>query len=212
MIKFVPFLFLIAGIYLLVQVALPVINFKYLEKVYASDDLPLISPQKGRSNVLGVSIQNTNNSFSQFISENTRTISPNYSSFNISIPSIGLFDSPVQVDSNDLSLGLIQLPGTALPGEKGNLFVTGHSMLPQLAGKDEKALFAKLPNVKKGDEVKVWVKGSEYTYKIISIKVVKPEDISVISPPDNTGRYITLMTCVPPGLNTKRLVVLGKLI
>ena len=34
----------------------------------------------------------------------------------------------------------------------------------------------------------------------------------VLNPPDNKGRYITLMTCYPPGLNFKRLIVLGKMI
>jgi LPXTG-site transpeptidase (sortase) family protein len=40
---------------------------------------------------------------------------------------------------------------------------------------------------------------------------VDPKDVSVINPPDGSGRYLTLMTCVPPGFNAKRLIVLAKL-
>ena len=84
-------------------------------------------------------------------------------------------------------------------------------MLPNLASKESKAFFAKLPNVKKGDEVIVDALGQRYVYTVSELKIVDPKDISVIMPPDSTGRYISLMTCVPPGFNTKRLIVIGKL-
>ena len=66
-------------------------------------------------------------------------------------------------------------------------------------------------DVEKGDLIKVSA-GGEFTYKVLGIRVVDPKDTSVTLPPDGVGRYISLMTCVPPGLNTKRLVVLGKMI
>ncbi len=127
------------------------------------------------------------------------------------MPSINLRDEIVYVDSNDLTQGLIHLPGAPLPGEKGNVFISGHSALP-IFSKVKKALFANLPNAKIGDQLVVTALGTNFVYKVMDIKVVAPEDISVINPPDETGRYITLMTCVPPGFNTKRLVVVGKLI
>lgn len=211
MAKLFPLLLLITGVIMLAQVGVPILSFKYLEQAYARDALPLTSPQS-TNKVLGVSIQNINGDFPLIVSENHRITKATYPYFNLTVPSIGIHDEAVYVDSNDLSMGLIHLPGSALPGEKGNLFVSGHSMLPQLFMKGEKAIFAKLPSIAKGDEVVVTALGTKFTYKVIAIKVVQPEDISVISAPDNIGRYITLMTCVPPGLNTKRLVVLGKLI
>ena len=54
--------------------------------------------------------------------------------------------------------------------------------------------------------------GTNFKYKVIELKIVSPNDLSVIYPVDNLGRYISLMTCVPPGINTKRLVVTGKMI
>lgn len=209
--KFFPALFLVAGIFLLVQVALPLIRFRYLELVIAKQSQILKSPVI-TGNVLGVSIQNTEDNFPLIVSENHRINKPAYQYFAVSIPNIDIDNEIVQVDSNNLSEGLIQLPGSAMPGERGNVFVSGHSMLPQIFIANEKAVFAKLPNIKKGDDIQVTALGTKFKYKVISIKIVKPDDVSVISPPDMNGRYITLMTCVPPGLNTKRLVVLGKLI
>ena len=43
-------------------------------------------------------------------------------------------------------------------------------------------------------------------------KIVDPHDISVLAPISTSGRNLTLMTCVPPGTNTKRLVVITSLI
>jgi LPXTG-site transpeptidase (sortase) family protein len=84
-------------------------------------------------------------------------------------------------------------------------------MLPNFAPKGSKAFFAKLPEVKKGDDIIVDALGQRYNYKVVELKIVDPKDISVIYPPDSNGRYISLMTCVPPGFNTKRLVVVAKL-
>jgi len=90
----------------------------------------LISPQKSDEQVLGISVQNKDN-FPAFVSNLTRETRPNYSQFQISIPRLNIENSPVYVDSNDLSKGLAQLPGSALPGEKGNVFISGHSANPK---------------------------------------------------------------------------------
>jgi len=92
------------------------------------------------------------------------------------------------------------------------LFISGHSATGFLFGNKQKAYFAKLPDIKKGDEILVYAGGTNFKYKVIELKIVSPNDLSVIYPVDNLGRYISLMTCVPPGINTKRLVVTGKMI
>lgn len=210
MAKIIPVIFLSLGLLLLIQVSLPVVNLKIWEVIQTVAQEPLTSPQQ--TSVLGVSIQNTDN-FPLIVSSTKRETVAAYSYFTISIPSIKLKDELVHVDSNDLSKGLIHLPGSSLPGEKGNLFISGHSALPLFfLGNDKRALFAKLPNIKTGDVITVSALGTKFTYEVTEIKIVKPEDMSVILPPDNIDRYISLMTCFPPGLNTKRLVVIGKLI
>lgn len=207
--KLISIGFLSMGIFILMQVILPIVSFQIWWFGQEHSNKTLISPTKSKGEVLGVSVQNKDN-FPAFVSNRTREVRPSYSQFQLSVPRLKIADSAVYVDSNDLSKGLIQLPGSALPGEKGNIFISGHSAISIFTGKS--AIFAKLSDLKKGDEVLVEAGGSKFSYKVVDIKVVDPGDLSVIPAPEELGRYISLMTCVPPGLNFKRLVVLGKMI
>lgn len=196
------------GIFVLIQVVTPVISFE-IWQVGQSLRENLITPQNpSNGTVLGVSVENKDN-FPVLISSLTRETQPNYTKFSLSVPRLKIEKVVVYVDSNDLSKGLVQLPGSALPGEKGNLFISGHSTLSPFI---KKAIFAKLSDLKKGDQIIVETPGSRFVYEVTGFKVVNPLDVSVIAAPEMQGRYVSLMTCVPPGLNLKRLVVLGKML
>lgn len=208
--KVVPIGLLSIGIFLLMQVLMPVVSFKLWEIGQNYSSNLLISPSESNSNVLGVSIENKDN-FSAFVSTLKRETQPNYTQFSISIPALKIDHAQVLVDSNDLDESLAHLPGSALPGEKGNVFISGHSALSRFFNL-KKAIFENLTDIKKGDQIEVNVLGVKYKYVVEQLKVVSPTDLSVINPPNTQGRYISLMTCVPPGLNLKRLVVLGRMI
>lgn len=208
--KIISLFVLFLGVFLLLQTLGPTLSFQIKEKVVAKNKV-LTSPQS-KAQTLGISIEPTIDNFPLIVSSNKREGLAPYSYFALTVSSIKLEDETVYVDSNDLSEGLIHLPGAALPGEKGNVFISGHSTLPLLSGRSKKALFANLPNAKVGDEIIISALNTKFTYRVVDIKVVSPDDISVINPPDAAGRYLSLMTCVPPGFNTKRLVVIGKLI
>lgn len=212
--KLISAFFIGLGIFTVVQVSMPLIAYKVWELRFLSTETLLASPQNDLgAEVLGVSIGNTEDNFPIFISDLKRETKPSYHNFYISIPALNIIDAEVRVDSNDLSSSLAHLPGSALPGEKGNVFISGHSSLPALfkGGKDYGTIFANLPKIKKGEKIHLMVAGTTLTYKVEGMRIVDPTDLSVIPPPKPYERYITLMTCVPPGLNTKRLVVLGTL-
>lgn len=199
------------GIFLLAQVILPIISFQLWEIRQNQSNELLISPKKGKSaQILGVSIQNKDN-FPAIISTLSRGTKAPYVEFSLTIPALKIEKEKVWVDSNDLSKGLTHLPGSALPGEKGNVFISGHSASSPLFG-FKNAIFGKLQNLKKGDKIIVEANNTKYVYQVGGLKVVDPSDLSVISAPDPLNRFISLMTCVPPGLNFKRLVVLGKML
>ena len=202
--------FLSIGVFLLMQVILPIISFQIWVMGQKVNDQVLISPRKSDEQILGISVENKNN-FPAFVSSLKRETQPNYDSFYLSVPSLKIGKEDVLVDTNDLSKSLAHLPGSALPGEKGNVFISGHSALSQLFSL-RTAIFSKLSDLKKGDQIIIEASGSEFVYEVIGFKVVDPTDLSVLVPPDTQGRYISLMTCVPPGLNFKRLVVLGRMI
>lgn len=204
--------FLFFGVFILIQIIMPIMSFQIwqLSQEFDSNTI-LVSPQRsGSQSVLGISIESRDN-FPAFVSSNKREEPPLYTQFRVSVPKLKLIDTTVYVESNDLTKGLVHLPGSALPGERGNIFISGHSASsPLLLLKI--AAFSKLQDLKKGDEIIIEAEGTKFTYQVVSFKVVDPKDTSVIIPPDKMGRFVTLMTCVPPGLNFKRLVVLGKML
>ncbi len=208
--KIIPLSLLGVGIFVLVQVAMPYLAFKVWEATFLVNSQSLINPTTDKSEVLGVYVENIGN-FPALISSNKRELLP-YSEFTLTVPKIDLKGVKVKVESNDFEQNLAHLPGTALPGEKGNVFISGHSSLTQFYRPGNfKAIFAKIPKLEKGDLIEVEVLGQKYQYIIEGIKVVEPKEVSIINPPDKSGRYLSLMTCVPPGFNTKRLVVLARL-
>ena len=208
--KIIPIGFLSVGVFLLMQVILPIVSFQVWWFGQKYNNSLLISPSFPNSKILGVSIQNKDN-FSAIFSTLKRETQPNFSQFSLSIPKLNIDKEQVLVDSNDLSKNLAHLPGSALPGEKGNVFISGHSALSQFFS-FKKAVFENLTNLKKGDEIVIEVLGVKYRYEVSELRVVNPNDLSVINTPEPLGRYISLMTCVPPGLNFKRLIVLGRMI
>lgn len=208
--KLVSIGFLSIGVILLMQVILPVISFQVWAIGQKYQDQILVSPKKTDEQVLGISVQNKD-SFPSFISDLKRETKPNYDKFYLSIPKINADKLDVAVDTNDLSKSLAHLPGSALPGEKGNVFISGHSALSAFFA-IRNVTFSKLTDLKKGDRIILETPSARFIYEVTGFKIVDPADLSVLKALEDQGRYISLMTCVPPGLNFKRLVVLGKMI
>lgn len=211
-VKGLSLLFLGVGVFVLMQVVLPFIEFKSWELFAFEQETILATPLASDGNsglTSGVSIQDFEN-FPAFVANYANPANLPYKDFKLSIPKLKLDAIKTQVWSNNFDEFLAQLPGSALPGERGNVFITGHSSLPQPLG-SKHAWFVNLPNIKKGDNIYIAAAGQQFEYIVEGLKIVDPKDTTVLNPPDNRGRYLTLMTCVPPGFNTKRLVVLAKL-
>lgn len=198
------------GIFLLVQIIMPIISYKFWELTSYQKNITLISPAPDNQ-ILGVTVKNIN-SFPALVADKQNLVRP-YNEFTLSVPALKIHQAKVVVDTNDFENNLAHMPGTSLPGEKGNVFITGHSSLPQLFNKNNyKTIFSNLPDIKKGDQIVVEALGQKFIYQVIGLKIVPPEDISVINPPNRVDRFLTLMTCVPPGFYLKRLIVLAELV
>lgn len=213
--KSTSLIFLSIGVFILMQVVLPLLSYTFWEfssynkNQFLVDPYPSGKPSSFAQNVLGLSVENIGNFPAFVINPKSPMVKPAYDEFKITVPKLNLKDIEVKVYSNDFEKNLAHLPGSVLPGEKGNVFITGHSSI--IAPSAKSAFFANLHNMKKGDEIFVEALGQNFTYNVVGIKIVDPKETWVINPPDSSGRYLTLMTCVPPGFNTKRLVVLTKL-
>ena len=124
----------------------------------------------------------------------------------IEIPKIKVY-LPVYhgTDKKTLEKGIGHLQNTSLPiGGKGtHCVLSGHSGLPAAM------LFTNLDQLKTGDQFYIHVLDEILAYKVDQIKVVEPEDISLLSIQPEED-YVTLVTCTPFGKNTHRLLVRGK--
>lgn len=92
--------------------------------------------------------------------------------------------------------------GTGNPGQAGNVVLAGHRDV-------NSALFRELDRLTPGDEVFVSNEVGEYRYVVQDIFEVSPDDTWVMEPTND--KRVTLITCTPIGLATKRLVVVAVL-
>ncbi len=105
-----------------------------------------------------------------------------------------------------LEQGVVYYPGTAKPGQAGNFFVTGHSSYYPWSPGKFKSVFARLSELKEGDEYWVYYNGDKHRYRIDSKQEVQPSNVSVLDQPTDQRRA-TLMTCTPVGTALRRLIV-----
>ncbi|MBN1934233.1 MAG: class D sortase [Anaerolineae bacterium] len=119
------------------------------------------------------------------------------------IPSINV-DVPV-VEGDDweqLKKGAGHHVGSANPGERGNVFISGHN---DVYGE----IFRYLENVKVGDPVIVYAGQQPYTYVVRATRIVDPKDVSIMYP--TSSPIVSLMTCYPYMVDSHRLVVIAEL-
>lgn len=110
-----------------------------------------------------------------------------------------------------LKTGIAHFPGTALPGQYGNSFITGHSSYYSWAEGDYKSIFALLHKMNIGDDITIWHEGQEFVYRIYDSFVVTPDNLDVLDQIPGE-KILTVMTCTPIGTNTNRLIYRARLL
>ena len=108
------------------------------------------------------------------------------------------------VSRDVLYKGVGHLPETSLPvgGESTHCVLAGHS------GMNHARLFTDLPKLEIGDEFHIYVYDEKLTYTVDQIKPVIPTDTRDLTIAEGKD-YVTLLTCVPVGVNSHRLLVRG---
>jgi sortase A len=111
---------------------------------------------------------------------------------------------------NDLENGVVHYPTTVLPGQVGNAAFFGHSSNNIFNKGKYKFAFVLLHTLVEGDTFYLTYNGKLYVYKVISKKVVEPNEVGVLGPVAGQTATATLITCDPPGTSLHRLVVVGQ--
>ena len=139
----------------------------------------------------------------------------------ITIASIGIEDINItpNVDSYDeniynkyLKLGLAHFKGTPLPGDGGNSFIYGHSAVETFFSTHQnlpETIFSRLSNIEVGEEVTIIKDETVLKYIVRSKKIVEPSDFTILEA-QNSKETLTMMTCWPLGIGTKRLIVVAE--
>jgi len=117
----------------------------------------------------------------------------------LAIPRLGLSTVVVEgVEDGDLKLAAGHIPGTAQPGEPGNVGIAGH----------RDTVFRPLRLIHKDDVIALTTLREEDRYRVVSTQIVGPDDVQVLS---KTSRdTLTLITCYPfyyVGSAPKRFIV-----
>ena len=105
-----------------------------------------------------------------------------------------------------LRKGVVHYPGTAKPGQYGNVFMTGHSSYYPWDDGKFKDVFALLGRLKEGDEFMVYYDQIKYVYKVTGKREVQPDEVNVLEQPQDK-KIATLMTCTPVGTTLRRLII-----
>jgi sortase A len=120
----------------------------------------------------------------------------------IEIPRLGVSAIVMEGTSNvTLRRAVGHISGTALPGDVGNVGISGH----------RDTFFRPLRNIRQNDIITLTTLLGEFRYRVISTRVVDPSDVAVLGP---TGRdTLTLVTCYPfyfVGAAPDRFIVLAE--
>ena len=87
----------------------------------------------------------------------------------------------------ELRLGPGHMPGSALPGAKGNVIIAGH----------RDTHFRVLKDIRAGDELVVETRQGRFRYTVAKISIVKPTNTKALE--DTAGPVMNLITCYQIG-------------
>jgi sortase A len=117
----------------------------------------------------------------------------------IDIPKLGLHLTMSEgVSLTTLARGPGHWPGTAMPGEIGNVVVAGHRVTNTRPFRD-------IDQLGPGDEVIFEVAGVRHVYRMVASEIVDPSAMRVID--QTPARTATLFACHPPGSARYRYIV-----
>ncbi|MDP4009238.1 MAG: sortase [bacterium] len=99
---------------------------------------------------------------------------------------------------------------SSIPGERGRVVVLGHSAPPGWMGLNPYLnIFSKIHTLEEGDIITLDVEGVTYTYKVKGAVVIM-EKGEPLPPFIGTKGELVLISCWPPGIDYKRMVIFAE--
>ncbi len=122
--------------------------------------------------------------------DNARIIIPE-----IDVNSPVIFPKSIDNDAlnNSLLKGIVHYPGSALPGEKGSVFLFGHSTGLTIVHNKSFEIFNRLKDLRTGDIVQIQSGNQEYRYRVLSMKIAKADEAVIDL--NSKEQKLVLSTC-----------------
>lgn len=178
-----------------------VLAFLQYNRLIFAPIMAYVAPDNGS---VATSIEAVDPSITQTVSPEPRLIIPK---LNIDVP-VAFNISTSEVD-NAMARGVAQfmIPGAnALPGQVGNLVISGHSAGDVYSSNPYKFIFSGLERLEPGDIIYINFDSIRYTYQMAKSEVVEPSNVAALI--YETDRpMLTLITCTPLGTSRYRLLV-----
>lgn len=155
-------------------------------------------------NAAASSIEAVDPSITQAVSADPRLIIPK---LNIDVPvAFGIHYNDVMSAMNH-GVAQFSIPGAnAMPGQIGNLVISGHSAGDIYSSNPYKFIFSGLERLEEGDLLYINYESVRYTYRMTKREVVEPTNVQALIYSTDKP-MLTLITCTPLGTSRYRLLI-----
>lgn len=187
-------------IFVLVAIILSALFLQYNRLIFA----PIMAYVSPNTESAPTSIEAVDPNVTGTVTADPRLIIPK---INVDVPVS--FDIPYTETFDAMLHGVAQfkIPGaSALPGQIGNLVISGHSAGDIYSSNPYKFIFSGLERLEPGDLIYINYESTRYTYQMTSSVVVEPTNVDALIYATDRP-VLTLITCTPLGTSRYRLLV-----
>lgn len=122
----------------------------------------------------------------------------------ISIPKIDVEMTMYEgIRLSTLERGPGHWPGSAMPGQVGNVVVGGHRV-------SSHAVFRHVDQLEAGDEIVFEDEAGRHVYLVRDVQIIDPYDVWIVDPTETPTA--TLFACHPPGSTAQRIAIFADLV
>lgn len=187
-------------VFILLTIAVVFAFLQYNRLIFA----PIMAYVSPSAETSATHIEAVDPTITQAVSPEPRLIIPK---LNIDVPVA--FAIPLADVNEAMNHGVAQfaIPGAnAMPGQVGNLVISGHSAGDIYSSNPYKFIFSGLERLENGDLIYINYETVRYTYQMTKSEVVEPTDVAALIY-DTNKPMLTLITCTPLGTSRYRLLI-----
>ncbi len=187
-------------VFALIALVLGALFLQYNRLLFAPI-MAYISPDNGG---VSTSIEAIDPTVTGNVSPEPRLIIPK---LNIDVPVIYNIPTSEVMDAMNRGVAQFSIPGAnAMPGQIGNLVISGHSAGDIYSSNPYKFIFSGLERLSVGDLIYINYNSTRYTYRMTGRETVEPTNVQALIY-ETDKPMLTLITCTPLGTSRYRLLI-----